>query len=139
MFHNRAIWLSLFLMMLGLAACRDNSVEPVTRIEGDWGGDHITLSADRSGGTLEYDCAHGTIAGPLIIAPNGHFRLVGNHTRESGGPIHQGDPPDIHPASYEGRLSGGILTLTITLEDTGDVLGPYMLVRGKDGRIYKCL
>jgi hypothetical protein len=139
MFGNRMILLPIFVTLLGLTACGEDSVQPATQIEGKWGAEHIMLVADEAGGVLEYDCAHGTIDESLIPDGDGHFDFVGTHTRETGGPTHVDEQPDIHPARYRGRVSGNTLTLTITLTDSGDVLGPYALVRGEPGRVYKCL
>jgi hypothetical protein len=139
MFGNRVILFPILVALAGLTACAEDSVQPATQIEGEWGGEHIMLVADDAGGVLEYDCAHGTIDESLITNADGYFDFVGTHTRETGGPSHVDEEPDIHPARYQGRVSGNTLTLTITLTDSGDVLGPYALVRGEPGLVYKCL
>ena len=139
MLGTRMGLLPILLTLLSVAACGDDSVQPATRIEGVWGGEHILLIADASGGTLEYDCAHGTIGESLVADADGHFDFVGTHTRETGGPWHMDDQPEIHPARYQGRVSGRNMTLTVTLTDSGHVLGPYTLVRGGRGEIHKCL
>ncbi|MGB3400337.1 MAG: hypothetical protein WBA34_09240 [Candidatus Deferrimicrobiaceae bacterium] len=135
----RVVMLPILLTLLGVTACGGDSIRPAAQIEGMWGGEHITLAADESGGALEYDCAHGMIDEPLIPIADGDFDFVGTHTLETGGPVHVDDPPDIHPAQYQGHVSGSTLTLTVTLTDSGDVLGPYTLVRSDPGRLHKCL
>lgn len=139
MFGNHTILFSILVTLLSLTACGEDSVQPTTQIEGEWGAEHIMLVADDAGGVLEYDCAHGTIDESLITNADGYFDFVGTHTRETGGPSQVDEESDIHPARYEGRVSGNTLTLTITLTDSGDVLGPYSLVLGEPGLVYKCL
>jgi len=109
--NTRALFLPLFLA-LALNACSDDPVRPPVQIEGQWGGEHISLTADASGAGLDYDCAHGTIDEPLAVDGKGNIDLIGTHTRESGGPVHEGDPPDIHPARYRGLVTGTTMILT---------------------------
>jgi len=139
MMGKRTFSILLLSSVLFLTGCGDDSVHPGTKIDGVWGARHIELVAASDETLLEYDCAHGTIDGALIPDPDGRFDLVGTHTRESGGPVNLNDPPDVHPARYRGRILGDRLTLTVTLTDTGDVLGPFVLARGVPGLLYKCL
>jgi len=124
--------------LLVIAGCQDDPTGPSASITGHWGAEHIVLDADAAAAVLEYDCAHGTIDQPLDL-DDGRFDLVGTHTFESGGPVGEDDVPDVHPARYQGRVVGSLLTLTITLTDDGRVLGPYLLVRGAPGVLYRCL
>jgi len=48
-------------------------------------------------------------------------------------------PPDAQLARYQGRVIGNRLELTVTLSDTGNVIGTFVLVRGESGYLYKCL
>ena len=105
---------------------------------GTWGGDHVNLTIGMSGGVLEYDCAHGTIDAAFATDSEGRFDLVGTHVPEHPGPI-EDKPPIVHPARYSGSTDGTTLTLTVTLSDTGEVLGPYRLTRSTAARIVKCL
>ena len=139
MSRNPIFLFALLFVVVGVSACKDDSTGPTAfRVEGTWGAEHIVLTADRSGGTLEYDCAVGTIDQPLIVGSDGQFDLVGTHTRGAGLPVHQGELPDIHPARYSGHVSGNTMTLTVRLTDTGDVLGPYTIVHGNGGSLYLC-
>ena len=36
---------------------------------GVWGGQHVRIEFANGSGTIEYDCAHGTIDGPLTLVP----------------------------------------------------------------------
>jgi hypothetical protein len=139
MLAKRAILVPIVVALFGVTSCRDDSVQPAAVVEGQWGAAHVSLLADAEGGTLEYDCAIGTIDAALVLDADGSFDVPGTHTRGTGGPAHLDQRPDTHPARYEGRLSKDTLTLTVTLTDTGDVIGPFNLVRGERGVIYKCL
>jgi len=106
---------------------------------GEWGGDHVKLLVTETGGTLEYDCAHGTIDQPLLADSSGRFDLAGTHTREHGGPIRIGEKEDKRPARYTGRTDGRTMTLTVTLTGSNEPVGTFTLTRGQLGRIVKCL
>ena len=68
-----------FLMPLFLAACA-TPLPASHPIVGEWGGTHVGLSLTPNGGTLEYDCASGTLIGPLVPRPDGTFEAQGIHT-----------------------------------------------------------
>lgn len=104
---------------------------------GSWGGDHIGLDVSDTGGRVEYDCAHGTIDGPLTLDAQGRFEARGAHVRERGGPVREDDPQTGVPARYRGAVSGDTMTLTVTLDGGGEV-GTFTLTRGRAGRIRKC-
>jgi hypothetical protein len=117
-------------------ACRD-FIAP--NVIGSWGGDHIELVIAGTSATLEYDCAHGTIDQPFATDTRGNFSLTGTHTFEQGGPVRDGDPPDEHPARFEGRTDGRTMSLTVMLTDTDESIGTFALVRGVAPRVFKCL
>ena len=92
-----------------------------------------------TGGTVEYDCAHGTIDQPFVADPSGRFDLAGTHTREHGGPIRIGEKEDKRPARYTGMTDRRTMTLTVTLTGTNERIGTFTLTHGQIGRIVKCL
>ena len=106
---------------------------------GAWGGDHVNLLLTATGGTLEYDCAHGTIDQPFLTDSSGRFDLAGTHTREHGGPIRIGEKEDKRPARYTGTTDGRTMTLTVALAGSNEPLGTFTLTRGQPGRILKYL
>jgi len=110
-----------------------------TILLGAWGGLHVGLQLTGTGGTLEYDCAHGTIDQPFVIDSAGRFQLAGTHTREHGGPIRKDEKPNTHPARYTGAVDGDTMILTVTLTDSNEVLGIFPLTRGRMARVVKCL
>jgi hypothetical protein len=103
---------------------------------GTWGGDHIELAVTDGGGEIEYDCAHGTIAGPIALDADGSFAAKGTHAAEHGGPIRKDESPARNAASYSGRVEGDTLTLKVTVG--GEDAGTFTLKRGQPGNIFKC-
>ncbi len=117
--------------------CSTDLAGPI--VPSEWGGDHIGLTASATGGTLEYDCASGTIDQPIIAATNGSFVAQGTHTIGHGGPSMVGEIPDRHPARYDGWTDGETMKLTVTITDTGQKLGDFTLTRGQSPHVFKCL
>lgn len=126
--------------LLAVAACRTPAGANDGRVDaGAWGGDHIRLDVTADGATTEYDCAHGTIDEPLVLDRNSRFSVAGTHTFEHGGPVRLDEPPNRHPARYDGRLSGDTLQLTVTVTDTQQGTGTFTVTRGVAPRLVKCL
>lgn len=97
-------------------------------VVGAWGGTQVSLTLDRSGGALTYACGAGTIDSAWTLSGSGMFTASGEHYF-GGGPVPpQGSTP--HPAQYTGQVNGDVLTLTVTLLDLHETLGPFTLVRG---------
>jgi hypothetical protein len=125
------------ILLSAAGPCAADLAGPVAPSE--WGGDHVGLIVLATGGTLEYDCASGTIDQPVVAATNGNFIAQGTHTIGHGGPIMVGEIPDRHPARYDGWTDGETMRLSVTLTDTGQKLGDYTLVRGQSPHVFKCL
>ena len=121
---------ALFLLALGCAS--PTSPDPT----GQWGSNVANLSLSRSGGTIEYGCGLGTIDSSWSVASSGRFTATGLHFPE-GGPVPIGGIPP-HPARYVGTLRGRWLTLSVTLTDLDQTMGPYTLERGKQVLLVKC-
>jgi hypothetical protein len=126
-----------FLMPTLLAACASlpPAGQPVT---GEWGGTHIGLSLTPNGGTLDYDCAAGTISSPLLLNSDGTFSAEGMHTPGWGGPEIVGQTPPSYRVRYGGRVRGNTMTLQGWLEN-GVALGPFTLRLGAEPIIFRCL
>ncbi len=114
----------------------DGSSQIVT---GQWGGRHVGLVLDATGGNLEYDCASGRIEGPLSIDRLGRFSARGYHTPGEGGPARQGHPPPRLSAIYSGRISGGVMTLLVRMPSANLVIGPLSLRKSAEPIILRCL
>lgn len=120
-----------------VAGCGGGPLGP--ELIGSWGGEHILLTVAWDGATVEYDCAYGTVARPIVPDPTGDFDVPGTHVFEHGGPVREDEVPDEHPARYRGWTDGRRMTLSVTLTDTGQVIGPYELRIGSQALLYKCL
>ena len=115
------------------------AVKPGRVPGGVWGGEHIGLWVERGGGRVEYDCGHGTIDQPLILDRRGRFNVKGTHFREHGGPVRIGEQNKGQPARYSGSLSAQTLTITVTLVNTSQTIGTFLLKHNQEPHLVKCL
>ena len=113
--------------------------EPKRVSAGEWGAVGIAMEVTESGARIEYDCAHGTIDQPLVLDADGRFDVKGHHFREHGGPVREGEESRGEPVRYVGQVTGDSMTLTVKPEGSDSPIGNHQLVRGKMGRIHKCL
>jgi hypothetical protein len=104
---------------------------------GEWGAEHVTFSVSEQGGAIEFDCAHGTIDGPLTLDRRGRFEVKGRYVPERPGPVRREQSTEGRPARYLGAVRGQAMILRVTVDD-GTRLGPYRLVLGRRGRVFKC-
>lgn len=131
-----AALLSAALLGLSGSCQRQSTLQGVT---GEWGGTHIGLIASDTGAVIEYDCAHGSIAEAIRVDGDGRFEALGEHVREHGGPIREGETLPRFPARYSGRVEGRRMQLTVTLTETGEKIGIFNLERGAPPQVFKCL
>lgn len=136
--HARGV-VQVVVLSVMLSGAKCNPVATSTDVNGAWGGEHIALVVSDTGSTIEYDCANGSIAGPIRPGDDGRFENTGIHVRGHGGPMREGEAPDAHPASYSGRVTGDKMTLTVRETDTAMEVGTFTLERGVTGRVLKCL
>lgn len=116
---------SVAVLFATVAACA-GTTEPSPA--GDWGGTDASLTLTRAGGSVSYACGAGTIDSAWSVDRGGRFRAQGRHAF-AGGPMPIGGF-DSEPAQYEGWVRGDVLVFTVTLPESGQVLGPYRLTRG---------
>jgi len=102
---------------------------------GDWGGEHVRLTVSDASGSIEFDCAHGTLDAPLQVDDGGRFEVPGSFVRE-GGPVVPGRE-DRQNVRYAGKTDGRSLDLEIVRED-GERLGPFRLKLGERPKLFKC-
>ena len=119
------------------AGCDDSITAP--EVEGVWGGLHISIELTADGGSVEYDCAHGSIDAGWTVTSGGALRGTGEHVLENGGPVREDEEVIRRPASYAGVVRGDRMTLTVTLTDSAQVVGTFDLQRGEAGRVFRCL
>ena len=127
-----AVRLSALFFLFALGCASPTSPNPT----GQWGSNDANLTLSRSGGTIEYGCGLGTIDSTWSVGSSGRFTATGLHFPE-GGPVPIGGIPP-HPARYLGTLRGRWLTLSVTLTDLDQTMGPYTLERGKTVLLVKC-
>jgi hypothetical protein len=133
--------LACTLALSALLSCVSSSSAERGRLAaGVWGGPHIRLDVAADGtAAVELDCAHGSTAGPVVPDGKGAFRVEGRYVPERHGPVREGQEDASRPAVYAGQAEGGTMTLTITLTDSGEELGPFELTHGKTPRLTKCM
>ncbi len=135
MLCKKSIHVLLFVALL-LASATANA-KYMRRIgTGVWGGEHISVNVGAKSATIEYDCAHGVIDGPLVTDAKGRFNLRGTHTMERGGPVRADEQPNQQPATYTGSIKGNTMTLTLKVGDSE--VETFTLERGKEGELFKC-
>ena len=122
--------------LLALAGCASMSQGP-TSLSGQWGGPGINLVLEGGLGTVEYDCASGTIDQYISAAPAA-FSVSGTYRTGQAGPVRVGQIFTSQRATYSGNATKTDMTLLVKLED-GTELGPYTLKQGVPGQINKCL
>ena len=115
---------------------RADEVDP-TIAAGFWGGPHIRLHLNESGGEVEYDSGRGTLSEALKIDSEGRFSIKGTHTNQPPGPIRSGFQPRTQPALFTGILTGQTLELTVTLTEPQTIVGTFKLTQGNEGRLWK--
>ena len=130
------VLVSLVLVIAASAASRPRRMQRLST--GTWGAPHIRINVEQGSATIDYDCAHGTIAGPLTFDSKGRFSWRGTHQREGPGPTRVGQESNGRPAIYTGSVKGDTMTLTIKLSDTDEVVSTYTVKRGGAGRVFKC-
>ncbi len=113
-------------IVVGLVAiaCHSPTAPEAT---GTWGGQEASLVLSESGGTMSFACGSSTVDPAWTIGASGQFSATGQYFF-AGGPVPpQGTPP--HPARYSGSIQGDRFTITITLTDLNETLGPFHMVR----------
>ena len=127
------------LPLLFVVACASNpgGASRLERVpKGEWGGQHVRLTVEDAGGTIEFDCAHGSLDEPLLLDSSGHFDVKGRLVAE-GGPVQKHEAETARPARYRGESDGQHLSLQVTLEG-GEDAGTFSLAKGSPPRLFKC-
>lgn len=128
----------LGLVVVARSGCTGSEGPTTTLAEGEWGGDHLLLQVRDTVALAEFDCAHGRLNAPILLA-GGEFVASGTFTQEHGGPIREGEQVTPKPARYSGRTTGNRMTLTVLLTDEARAIGTFQLQRGSSGQVFKCL
>ena len=123
--------ITLLLIVIGVGSQKMQRIAT-----GVWGGTHIQIEVGEKSATIEYDCANGSIDGPLVVDGNGKFSWRGTHRMERGGPIRADEKPKEYPATYTGSVNGNTMTLTLKISDMDEET--FTLEKGKPGDLFKC-
>jgi hypothetical protein len=104
---------------------------------GNWGGTgaNLVIKDPAAGGTIEFDCAMGTITGPLDLAADGSFKWKGTLALDRPGPLPPAPPVDV---VYTGKVDGETMSISY-VGDNGIAQGPWMLKWNTQGTLHKCL
>ena len=121
-------------LSFALVACSAVTSTPVTEVAGTWGGDNAGLIVDKDNAHVHIGCTVGDAVGPIRPDPDGRFVATGTYNVDAY-PVDRGI---IHPASFTGRIVGETMTLSVTLTDNGQTLGPVTLVYGKEPTMGPC-
>ncbi|HEX8337738.1 MAG TPA: hypothetical protein VF621_13470 [Pyrinomonadaceae bacterium] len=111
---------------------------PETLTPGVWGGEHIRFEVTETGANVEYDCAHGTVEGKIVVDGQGRFNAYGLHYEEHGGPVRLGGEAAGYRVRLSGRVGGSLMKLTVTRPGTRKVLGTFNLARDREPALVKC-
>ena len=120
-----------------LSACATLDDKPDYLI-GAWGGPHAGITFEGGLANVSFDCASGTIDGPVYPAKDGEFTAKGSIRTGTGGPVRVGEIFKSQRASYSGQVVKDVMTLGITLED-GSPIGPFTLTYGAPPQLTRCL
>ena len=105
---------------------------------GVWGGEHIRFEVTEGGASVEYDCAHGTVVGKIVVDARGRFSVYGTHYEERGGPVRPGGEAAGYRVRLTGRVGGSLMKLTVTRAGTRKVIGTFTLARDREAELVKC-
>lgn len=105
---------------------------------GNWGGEHISLQVTESGGSVEFDCAHGTLEQKIVLDAQGRFEVAGTYEEEHGGPVRAGRAARSYLVRYAGQVKAGALTLKIRRRDNRKLIGTFTLKQGAEAFLVKC-
>jgi len=125
------------LVLIVTCASNPGGASHLDRVpNGAWGGEHVLLTVDDAGGKIEFDCAHGSLDGPLALDASGRFDVKGRLVGE-GGPVQKDEAVNARRARYRGDTDGQHMSLEVTL-DGGENGGTFSLVKGGRAKLVKC-
>ena len=111
---------------------------PDALLPGVWGGEHIRFEVTEQGANVEYDCAHETVEGKIVVDRRGRFSVYGTHYAEHGGPVRMGEGSAGYRVRLSGRVGGSLMRLAVTRASTRKLVGTYNLTRDREAQLFKC-
>ena len=125
---------SSLLLLAVVLSCQSGPAAPIVEIAGTWGGENAGLIAEDTVAHVHIACTLGNARGPIRLDSYGRFEATGTYNVDAY-PVDRGI---VHPARFSGELDGQVLTLSVTLTDTGQQLGPVKLTKGKEPKMGQC-
>lgn len=122
------------LSLVAVVACQSAPAAPISEITGTWGGENAGLIVTDDVTHVHIGCTLGDVRGSIRPDANGAFEVIGTYNVDAY-PVDRGIT---HPARFTGRIVGRSMTLTVSLTDTGQQLGPVTLVFGKEPKMGPC-
>jgi hypothetical protein len=107
-------------------------------LPGTWGGRHVRLEVTDGGASVEFDCAHATVEGRIVVDRAGRFSVAGTYYAEHGGPVRIDETPNGFPVRLAGRVGGSLMKLTVTRAGRRKSLGTFALAREREAELFKC-
>ncbi|MGI8402698.1 MAG: hypothetical protein ACR2NS_14020 [Gemmatimonadaceae bacterium] len=120
--------------ILVLLACAVATSTPITEVAGTWGGENAGLIVNGTDAHVHIGCTLGDAVGPIHPDETGRFQATGTYNVNAY-PVDRGI---VHPAVFTGQIVGHTMTLTVSLSDTAQVLGPATLVYGAEPKMGPC-
>jgi hypothetical protein len=131
---------SLICLAWIVAGCAGPTGPSEVLTQGVWGGEGIKMTVTATGATIDYGCDVGTIDERLVLDHSEEFSARGTYSFGRGGPSQLGDPPlRAHPARYDGMTDGKTMRLTVFLPELSRRVGDFLLERGRQPSLDRCL
>lgn len=127
-------------MLLGALSVASGSqaADPLTPLVGVWGGDRVNVVFRLDGARLAYDCAAGSIDGPVRPDSRGRFTVSGTHQAYRPGPDRADEAATVRAATYDGQVTGTVLELQVRVDGDADVQS-YRLEKDRKVKLARCL
>ena len=130
-----ALWaLAAVFGLISGVGCDSGTGPPMSPVVGTWGGKDAGLIAADTGAHVHIGCTLGDTKGQIRPDATGRFSVEGTYNVDAY-PVSRGI---IHPARFTGRITGRVMTLTVTLSDTARQLGPVTLRYGDEPQMAVC-
>ena len=126
----------LAVLLLSLAVSAAGAEKRVAT--GTWGGNQVRMTVSDDGAEVEYGCVSGRIRSPLRLDAEGRFDVKGTSIQQQPGPERE-VPESAEPtARYKGQVKGDTMTLSVSLPDARQSVGPFTLTRGRNVVLRRC-
>lgn len=123
------------IVVAALAMSSGGKAATPSGLEGVWGAPGANLTVGPDGAVLEQDCADGRFSAVRLDA-RGRFRAPGAWAEHAPGPQAADEGPGQGAATFEGKVEGDTLVLTITRP--GQPVRTLTLAKGKRAKLIRC-